>query len=227
MKLHRSEQAEIMDDFSIQDERIDQALRELTVINTWLGGHTTSRTGVRRFVGSDARPKRLSILDLGAGGSDLTYALSPMGIDVSVTSLDLNIRACEYSARRYPAIGVVQGSAFHLPFKERSFDIVHASMVLHHFTEPELHRLLGGMYAVARLGIVINDLRRSAFAYVGIKALTQLFSNSAMVKHDAPLSVLRGFTRREIERVCDTLPSAECSVNATWAFRWLVCIRKP
>jgi 2-polyprenyl-3-methyl-5-hydroxy-6-metoxy-1,4-benzoquinol methylase len=224
MVFSRSAQKEIMDDFSIQDERIDEALRELTVINRWLGGHETSRKGLQNMMKHIPSIEAISILDVGAGGSDLAVASLRAGI--TITSLDLNIRACEYSARLHPSVTVLDGSVLALPFKERSFDIIHASLFLHHFTEDELRGILPALLATARYGIVINDLRRSVLAYWGITLFTRLFSRSTMVKNDGPISVRRGFARSELVRLCASLPTSSYVIHRRWAFRWLVCITK-
>ncbi|MGD1045016.1 MAG: methyltransferase domain-containing protein [Bacteroidota bacterium] len=224
--LPRSAQKEIMDDVTIQDGRLDEAFRELSVINTWLGGNTTSRKGVKTLLKQKPPANTLSILDVGAGGSDIAQAISSVHSDIKITSLDLNKRACAYAAQANPSLTVVHGSVLDLPFHKQTFDIIHASLFLHHFTEQELHHILPSLYSTARFGIVINDLRRSLFAYLGIYLLTRLFSRSVMVKNDGPLSVRRGFTRSELLRLCASLPSASYTVQRTWAFRWLVCIVK-
>jgi ubiquinone/menaquinone biosynthesis C-methylase UbiE len=222
----RSAQKEIMDDVFMSDERIDGALRELTVINKWLGGFSNSRRGVKTLLKQIPASKTISVLDAGSGGCDLDRAISTLHPGFRITALDLNIRACEYIERNHPAISVIHGSVLDLPFAQRSFDIVHASLLIHHFTEEQLRVILLSMYSVARYGIVINDLRRSVFAYYAIKLLTHLFSRSVMVKNDAPISVLRGFTRNELVRLCSALPSASYTIHRTWAFRWNVCIAK-
>jgi 2-polyprenyl-3-methyl-5-hydroxy-6-metoxy-1,4-benzoquinol methylase len=224
--LPRSAHKEIMDDMTIQDERVDEALRELTVINRWLGGNATSRKGIRALLQQKSPANTVSILDVGAGGSDIAKALSHLNPNLKITSLDLNMRACEFTAQANPSLTVVHGSVFDLPFHQRSFDIIHASLFLHHFTEEELLSILPSLYSKARCGIVINDLRRSVFAYIGIFLLTQLFSRSSMVKNDGPLSVRRGFTRGELVRLCSLLPASSYTIQRTWAFRWLVCIGK-
>jgi 2-polyprenyl-3-methyl-5-hydroxy-6-metoxy-1,4-benzoquinol methylase len=224
--LPRSTQKEIMDDMTIQDERFDEALLELSIINRWLGGNTTSCKGVKVLLRHKSPQNTLSILDVGAGGSDIAKSFSSLHPHVQMTALDLNKRACEYAAKTNPSLSVIQGSVLDLPFQERTFDIIHASLFLHHFTEEELHRILPSLYSTARYGIVINDLRRSVIAYLGILLLTRLFSRSAMVKNDGPLSVRRGFTRSELVRLCASLPSASYTIQRTWAFRWLVCIVK-
>jgi ubiquinone/menaquinone biosynthesis C-methylase UbiE len=216
-----------MDNVFINDESIDQALRELTVINKWLGGFSNSRRGVKALLKRIPAAKTITVLDVGAGGCDLAAAISMLHPGIHLTALDLNKRACEYSKRKHPHISVVHGSVLDLPFEQRSFDIVHASLFLHHFTEEELHSVLKVIYTVARCGIVINDLRRTLFSYYAMILLTRLFSKSAMVKNDGPISVRRGFTRAELVRLCSALPSASYTIRRTWAFRWHVCIAKP
>jgi 2-polyprenyl-3-methyl-5-hydroxy-6-metoxy-1,4-benzoquinol methylase len=223
----RSTQKEIMDDVFINDERIDQALGELTVINRWLGGFSTSRKGVETLLKRIPKAKTVSVLDVGAGGSDLVAAVSTLHPGIHITALDLNKRACEYSQKKYPTISVVHGSVLDLPFDGQSFDIVHASLFLHHFSDNELRFVFKALYTAARFGIIINDLRRSVFSYYAIMLLTRLFSRSAMVKNDAPISVRRGFTRDELVRLCSALPSATYTIRRMWAFRWNVCIAKP
>ena len=46
MFLKRSYAPELMDDFSIQDERIDRALSELKITNKYLGGISTTKSGL-------------------------------------------------------------------------------------------------------------------------------------------------------------------------------------
>ena len=215
-----------MDDMSIGGEPLDQALRELDMINAKLGGYSTSLQGIRILAQHLPQTETLTILDVGSGGGDLLNIVSSIRANTKMTALDLNQNACEYAAREHPSLHVVQGSVLALPFRDRSFDIVHASLFLHHFTESQLNEILQSLSAVARYGIVINDLRRSVFAYIGITLLTRLFSRSNMVKHDGPLSVSKGFTKKELQQLCSTLSSVSISIRRRWAFRWLVCIKK-
>jgi hypothetical protein len=218
----RSTSKEFMDDMSIADDRIDAALRELSVISRFLGGDRVSVSGIARMTETAPNGHPLRILDCGAGGSDLVHALKALARPVHVTALDLNFRACHYSGKRLSPLSVVNGSAFQLPFRDRSFDIVHAALFCHHFNEAELHLILTEWSRVARVGIVINDLQRSVLALLGISLLTKFFSHSAMVRHDAPLSVRRGFLRKELSDVACGF--GEVTITHHWAFRWLVSI---
>ncbi|OGU27308.1 MAG: hypothetical protein A2X66_04560 [Ignavibacteria bacterium GWA2_54_16] len=218
----RSTTREIMDDMSITDGRIDAALRELTVINRFLGGHRVSLHGLRRVIESVPKNRPLRILDCGAGGSDLVQTLGELHRPFIVTALDLNFRSCQYSATRFPALSVVNGPAHRLPFRDRSFDIVHAAMFCHHFSAAELNTILSEWSRVASTGIVINDLRRSVPAFLGIAFLTGIFSKSPMVRNDGPLSVRRGFLKNELAAIASGY--GEVTITPHWAFRWLVSI---
>jgi ubiquinone/menaquinone biosynthesis C-methylase UbiE len=221
----RSRSLEMIDDMSITDERLDDALKELKVVNRFLGGGNVSRIGVARLTRTLPKNVPLRILDCGAGGSDLPRVLSSLDRRVEVTALDLNLRACQYAASNVPSSHVVNASAFRLPFRDRAFDVVHASLFCHHFGLQQLRVLLAEWSRVSRLGIVINDLERSVWAYIGITILTQLFSHSAMVRNDAPISVRRGFLRNELLEV--TSGYGQVAITRHWAFRWLVSIELP
>jgi len=224
--MRRHFEKEIMDDFTITDERIDSALDELKIINKYLGGCSASRDGINKLILNPAGTRSHSVLDVGAGGSENLNFDKTENENLNITSLDINERACYYTRNNIRGGQVVCGNALFMPFKESSFDIVHASLFLHHFTEDEIIRLLEIFVQVSRLGVVINDLHRSIFAYGGIKFITALLSNSIMVKNDAPLSVKRGFVKREIVKIFCRSESLSFHIRYRWAFRWLVVIRK-
>jgi ubiquinone/menaquinone biosynthesis C-methylase UbiE len=222
MRWDRSGLTEMIDDVSIDDERLDSALNELDVINRFLGGEHVSVLGIRQLVRGMPSNRTLTILDCGAGGADLARVLRPVKRDIRVTSLDLNYHACRFTARLSTHARVVNASALHVPFPDKSFDIVHASLFCHHFGPGELRRLFAEWSRVARAGIVINDLQRSIWAYLGIRLLTRFFSRSVMVKHDGPVSVQRGFLRSELLEIVSEF--GEAAVSWHWAFRWLAVI---
>ena len=50
MLFNRSNLTEIMDDFSIKDEKIDLAFNELKNINKYFGGNSTSIEGIKKVL---------------------------------------------------------------------------------------------------------------------------------------------------------------------------------
>lgn len=213
---------EIMDDFSIQDERIDLALSELNLINKFLGGNAATRFAVKLLSSKTDSSYKSSILDVGAGSSEVLR--NKIKDEVEVYSLDLNFRVCEYLKEKSNDSNVLYANALCLPFKEKSVDIVHLSLFLHHFTEAEIVSILKMSLKICRAGIVINDLRRSWFAYIGILLLTKIFSKSEMVKNDGPLSVKRGFIKTDLKNILQQSGTVRFKVYRRWAFRWLVVI---
>jgi ubiquinone/menaquinone biosynthesis C-methylase UbiE len=219
--MKRSYDEEIMDDFSIQDERIDKALNELKIINKYLGGISTTKSALKYFINSET--EELYILDIGSGSSDNLLALKSNFHNLKILSIDKNLRTLNSSNN---LLQKINSDAFSLPFKKDSFDLVHAALFFHHFTETQIQKLLVEFLTIARKGIIINDLQRSFFALLGIKILTVLFSKSEMVKNDAPLSVKRGFTKQEILKLLSEADVTNFVIKRKWAFRWMVVIKK-
>ena len=115
----------------------------------------------------------------------------------------------------------------HLIFllKEKSVDIIHSSLFLHHLEENQSNAILEHFSKIAKYGIVINDLRRSLRALIGIKFLTLLFSRSELVRNDAPLSVRKGFSKSELVKLMTKTAFSNYEIIRKWAFRWIVIIR--
>ena len=210
-----------MDDFSIQDERIDKALNELKIINKFLGGISTTKSALSYFIQS--KKDELKILDIGSGSSDNLLSAKSNYPNMQILSIDKNMRALSSSEN---LLEKINSNAFELPFKNNSCDIIHSALFLHHFTEEQIKILLKEFLRIARIGIIINDLQRSYLALLGIKILTVLFSKSEMVKNDAPLSVKRGFSKQEILNLLEDVGVKNFAIKKKWAFRWMVVIKK-
>ncbi len=210
-----------MDDFSIQDERIDRALEELNIINKYLGGISTTKSALHYFIQS--KKEELKVIDIGSGSSDNLLAAKSKYPNLQILSIDKNLRALSSSKNQTKKLN---SDAFKLPFKNNSCDIVHAALFLHHFSEEQIQILLKEFLRIAKKGIIINDLQRSYLALSGIKILTIFFSKSEMVKNDAPLSVKRGFIKQEILKLLSDVSVTNFVIKKRWAFRWMVVIKK-
>ncbi len=224
MFLKRSYRKEIMDDFSIVDERIERALVELEYVNKFLGGVSATKAGMKFLLNGKAQDE-ITVLDIGAGASDMFKHLSDTFPSLKVFSIDRNKGICRVIKRNNNALPVF-GDAVKLPFKDESFSVVHASLFLHHFNGEEIKDIISAALSVSKDGVVINDLRRSVFALLAIKILTALFSKSKMVKNDAPLSVRKGFIKSELKNIMNELNIKDYNIKRKWAHRWLIVIPK-
>ena len=228
----RLEADEMMDDFSIVDHRLEAALEDLRVVNRWTGGHLASILALRE-IARRSSAQSVRILDIGAGIGDYAEVFvrwgARVGVDVGVVALDANPATVNYAreslARRLkPPLGaqvsVEVGDAFDLSYPDRSFDIVHAGLFLHHFSHAECVRILNEMSRVGR-HVVINDLHRHPITYHAVRLMAALFPVSEMFRHDGPISVLRAFDRADLERMSE---AAGLETEIRWfpGFRWIM-----
>ena len=224
MFLKRSFSKEIIDDFSITDSRIDEALNDLSFINKYLGGSSTTKAGLKNLTKNISGKNELKILDIGSGGSDDLLANNTFVDSKNITALDKNFRACFYLKKKNKNINVLCGDVSILPLKNKKFDIIHASLFLHHFSKTEIVKLIKEFMSHVNYGIIINDLRRSVIAYLGIKLLSKIFAKSPLVKNDGPLSVRRGFVKKELMKILKDSGINNFDIKKKWAFRWLIII---
>lgn len=219
--MKRSYEQELMDDFSIRDERNDKALKELKIINKYLGGTSTTYSALKYFIRSEN--DNITVLDVGSGSSDNLIFAKEKFSNIQIISLDINLRALIYTNE---SVKKINSDVFHLPVKEASCDIVHAALFLHHFTENQIQKLIKDFLRIGKRGIIINDLQRSFIALIGIKIITVLFSKSEFVKNDAPLSVKKGFKKQELLKLLSNARINNFYIKRKWAFRWMIVIKK-
>jgi SAM-dependent methyltransferase len=221
----RSYEKELLDGEGIPFGDIETNMRELDFINTWLGGHGISIMGLKRLLrGRD----RVTICEIGCGGGDNLRVLSRYcrrhHVEVRVTGIDNNAHCITVAREKWeegPAEWVCSDYR-QVCFEKEKPDIIFSSLFCHHFTDDELVEQLRWMEANAEVGWFINDLHRHPLAYYSIRRLTGWWSGSYLVKHDAPLSVLRGFTRGEWQELLRKAGITHYSLQWKWAFRWLV-----
>ncbi len=217
-----------MDELSITDERLERALRELTIVNRWLGGYRASAYTFGQTFRHSAQ-STLRVLDVGCGIGDYALEIKRLatrrGVNVVATGVDLNphtLRLAEEYAFSHGAstISFQVGDALELPFDDGAFDIAHAALLLHHFEDDDAVTVIREMARVSGGRVVINDLHRHPIPYAFVKLLGMGRLFGEMFTHDAPVSVLRGFRRTELEHLFER---AGLSASITWrpAFRWI------
>ena len=229
---HRSVAIEIMDDLDCHGAVVHQTLRELEVINRWLGGNAVTMGGLKQLLGSSSKQKPISIADLGCGGGDMLMLLAAYGrrknIPMKLFGIDANPNIIGFAQKNcsvYPEISFEAVNVFSNDFQEKKFDIIIGTLFYHHFQDSELINLLSSLRKQASMGLIINDIHRHWFAFHSIKLLTSLFSRSTMVKFDAPLSVLRAFTKEEWVSILQKGGIARYKIRWKWAFRWQILVQ--
>jgi 2-polyprenyl-3-methyl-5-hydroxy-6-metoxy-1,4-benzoquinol methylase len=227
----RSPDIEIMDDLRCAGEVVDQTLRELEIINRLLGGNYVTISGVKALLKTGSLTEVITIADLGCGGGDILKLVAQWGrksnLRLQLTGIDANpniIAFAEAHSQQFPGINYQALNIFTEEFRTKKFDLILATLFMHHFNEEELVSVFGSLHRQAKIGIVINDIHRHWFAFYSIRILTRLFSKSKMVKYDAPLSVLRAFKKSELQSILQKAGIETYELKWKWAFRWQLII---
>ena len=219
-----------MDHPEISEEQLIKALCEIRWVNRHLGGTAAI---LDEFKKMKIKKRSFTVLDLGTGSADIPKALADWGrsryIKIRSTAVDLNptvVLEAQRLCTTYPEISCMQGDALNLPFTEASFDYVISSMFMHHLPHQEAITLLKEMARISKLGFAVNELERHPIAWLGIKLLGHLTKKSPMFMNDASLSVLKGFTRTELQKLCKEAGLSEFIIKRRHPFRWVVTWRK-
>ena len=201
--MKRSTEKEMMDLPGNPKALLVEDLRNLRVINRYLGGYRGVIKGLKRLVG-EGRMRQFSLLDVGTGSADIPKVIVQWarnrGIEATVVALEPEpVTAAEaaHQTQHWPEITVIRGDGMAPPFQAASFDFVLASQMLHHFTEDKIIVLLKTWSGFARKAILVSDLVRDPLAYYGIRLITHLFTRNEMTRFDGPLSVRRALTLSE------------------------------
>jgi 2-polyprenyl-3-methyl-5-hydroxy-6-metoxy-1,4-benzoquinol methylase len=221
----RSYEKELLDREDIPFADIEKNMQELAFINTWLGGHRISILGLKQLLQNRTS---IHICEIGCGGGDNLLALFKWcrlhNIKVIFTGIDINrecITVAENQLLLKDQCNWVVSDFSKVVFDSKP-DIIFSSLFCHHFTDNELVHQLHWMKENSTIGFFINDLQRHWLAYYSIRILTRLFSSSYLVKNDAPLSVTRGFTRKEWITIFTKAGIRNYSIQWRRMFRYLV-----
>jgi ubiquinone/menaquinone biosynthesis C-methylase UbiE len=235
MFSHRATDPELMDDLSLSGEALRRNLVELEKINYWLGGYQVVTDALESLsLPGQAAPRPLTLADLGCGGGDTLRAIARWAkkkkIPLNLMGFDANAFMVAYATQKcrpFNNITICQENIFAPGFQGRQFDVIICSLFCHHFTSEELTGLFRQLHSQARTALIINDLHRHPLAYYAIKWLTRLLPCSYLVRHDAPLSVLRAFRRSELEACLQQAGLSHYSLRWAWAFRWQIIVPHP
>lgn len=181
-----------------------RSLRDIARANQFFGGANAVLAELRPVLAAARRqPRALTVLDVGAGAGDIVARVRSEGEQrgVRVRTLALEVTHALASACRGHADEAVAGDARALPFGDRSVDVVTCSQVLHHFDDAGARALLAELQRVARVRVIVADLRRAWAAAGGLWLASWALGFHPVSRHDGVVSVLRGFRAHELAHV--------------------------
>lgn len=225
----RSYQKELMDGDDIPFEAMAQTLKELNIVNTRLGGHAITLSGVQHFL--DGK-ESVCICEIGCGGGDNLFAIHKYCLKKNIPArfigIDMNPECIAFAQQQYPQLPCewICSDYALVNFENKKPDIVFSSLFCHHFTNEQLVFMLKWQQQNSHKGFFINDLHRHWLAYYLIKYITKFFSKSYLVKNDACLSVARSFRKKDWNQLFQQASLQEYIINWRWAFRFLIIFKK-
>jgi ubiquinone/menaquinone biosynthesis C-methylase UbiE len=193
---------ELLDDPAADPATVTESFRNLARSNWWFGGAAAVHFGLGQLL-AGARGTTLTLLDVGTGIGDLPRRAARWAArhDVRLEGIGLERSRVAAMLARQGGLPSVVGCAGALPFRARSADIVLMSQLIHHLSRDAAVDVIRAASEVARVGVVLADLRRSFLAAVGFRLAAEVLGFDAATKADGVTSVRRGYLPHELESI--------------------------
>jgi hypothetical protein len=208
----RSREPELLDE-GVDEQEALGSLRDLRFVNRWLGNQRSVLRALHPYLRGGA-----SLLDVGSASGDLPAAILSRAPGVTCVGLDVKLLHLRFAPR---PIRRVVADVRSLPFVPRSFDVVTASLFLHHFDDEEVPSLLAALFGLARRALVVNDLARSPVSHLFGRAAFPLLFRSRVSVVDGLVSIRRGFRREELEQAFRAAGLPQVRVRRCFPYRLL------
>ena len=187
---------------------LERSLGHVQAVNRWLGGWRSLLLHIPEFLPAEGVAR---VLDVGTGSGEAAIVVAKWGRrhgrEVRVTATDANPAMLNIARRHtaaWPEVRVERADALQLPYPDGAFHVAMLTLTLHHFEGDAVLRVLRELARVARGGILVSDLDRSWPNYLGAKLLSwTAWSRNHLTRHDGPLSVLRSYTRPELQALAE------------------------
>ena len=225
----RSHQQEWLDADDLPARDLHQNLHDLRRLNRYFGSHWLLLTAFQRVWRQAGYPNHLRVLDVGTGAGDVPEVLTRWGkrrrVHLTVVAIDNHRGVLQYlrSVQSLPpSITFIQADGLCLPFRARTFDVVVCSTMLHHLDWQQGIALLHNMAAVARYGVVVNDLVRSRLHYYAARFVLSVIPCHHVTRHDGPLSVLRAYSVEEVREMARVAGCTRVRVSRALGYRFVL-----
>jgi SAM-dependent methyltransferase len=213
---------ELLDDPSTDTALATRSLQDVARSNRWFGGaNAVIAELVPVLAAARGRSAPLTLLDVGTGAGDIPELARRIAdrSGVRLLTMGLEVTPALAAASRPRSGDAIAGDALALPFADRSVDIVACSQVLHHFEAADGARLLAEMNRVARVRVIVADIRRAWAAAAGLWVGSWALGFHPVSRHDGVVSVLRGFRAAELSAAVVAATGCLPSVRNRRGFR--------
>ena len=214
---------EYLEEPGVEPALVRRSLADVSRANRFFGGTRAVIAEIDELLQRPDRHdhKRLTLLDIGTGAGDIPAHAHRLARErgVTLTTFGLDESETLAAASRDMLSATIRGDAAAIPCPSRSVDIVTCSQVLHHFPDEEALQVIRELDRVARLRVIISDLRRSWLAAAGIWLASYPLRFHPVSRHDGVVSVMRGYTPGELSRLVVAALGRAPSVHRRIGFR--------
>ena len=229
--LARSDQQELLDMGMGTQRDVEQNLAEMQRINDVLGGTCALTRQLYPRLAKSHTPQ--TVVDLGTGGAGLlmqiaswgrmaSLPLQLIGIDWS----DRNLQAARCKVEHLPEITLLRADAGHLPLPAEGVDYLISSLFLHHLSPSEVIAMLQWAFHIVRRGIIMSDLERGWFPYLGFRLIQPVLARHPLTHHDGLLSIRRAYTTNELIGLAVEAGLPAPQVIRSWPGRQTLVVEK-
>jgi len=194
---------ELLDDPAAEPATVSRSLRNIARANRWFGGRAAALWGLSRLERDAPAGVPLSLLDLGTGSADLPLAavrhFARRGRTIRPLALERSPVAAAMATGR--GVPTVLACAGRLPVRPGSVDLVLISQLAHHLAADAVVDLFRAASALARVGVVVADLRRSVVAEAAFRFGSAVLRFDTVTREDGVTSVRRGYDEGDLKRL--------------------------
>ena len=228
----RSTAPELMDDAELPEAELRLALKDLAVVNKYLGGNQITINALEGMITSQPDKKLWRVMDVGCGDGEVLRQIARhfKNLDYKIEFIGLDINEKSIARARKKSEGIS-----HLTFSTQNIltldaatagcDIILCTLTMHHFTDQQICTFIKTFVQLASTGVIINDLQRSKIAYRLFQLFSGIFMKSKIAKYDGKVSIARAFKKEELETYSKQLALDSYSIQWKWAFRYLWVIK--
>lgn len=228
---NRNTETEWMDLPNIKVEDLKLVFADINKVNRLLNGNKSTIDAVYRLIRKHPKPS-YTILDMGCGDGAMLREIVQFGrknqIAMQCIGLDLNedaLKIARSNALDYPEIRYVQQDIMNLEKSTYHCDILICTLTMHHFGNEQIPIFLEQFTQLAHIGVVINDLQRSRWAYYLFMVFSAIFIRTKTAKHDGGISIKSGFTKTELIAFSKNISEIKHEIHWKWAFRYVWLMR--
>ena len=206
--MRRAYGARELMDGPLPEADLTASLDDLDRLNRWFGGYALTLGAVSSAAAAVPHTRAMIVVDVGGGRGDFARRCvrwaRGAGRRVRVIVVDRDTASVRRGCG--PActdIVTIVADATALPLRDGGADVATCSLTLHHLEHGEAVAALAEMAAVARQGVIVNDLRRGYLSLALVWLATHLLRMHPVSRHDGPLSVRRSYSASEIAALAE------------------------